>query len=130
MTSTRRSRAPRDHVVAGHWPHAELDGDHAASIAQELSSRLVEAIADRGGNINTISKIARVNWQTIMNLMEGRGWATIATVADLEQALGVDLWPRELRITHMGSPQGVPDHGTRKPRSSERTLLKAPDALR
>lgn len=106
MTSTRRSRAPRDHVVAGHWPHAELDGDHAASIAQELSSRLAEAIADRGGNINAISKAARVNWQTIMNVLQGRGWATLATVADLEQALDVDLWPREQRKTNMGESSG------------------------
>jgi hypothetical protein len=106
MTTTRRSRAPRDHIVAGQWPHAELDGDHAASIAQELSSRLVEAIAARGGNINLISKTAQLNWQTITNLMEGRGWATIATVADLEHALGVELWPRDLQKTHIEASSG------------------------
>jgi hypothetical protein len=59
--SSRRARPPRDHVVAGHWPHAELDGDHAKVIAQELSARLETLLAEQGISLSTISRTAGIN---------------------------------------------------------------------
>ncbi|MFD9891552.1 helix-turn-helix domain-containing protein [Amycolatopsis sp. NPDC059027] len=99
MGTTRRSHAPRSHVVSGDWPHADLDGDHAATIAQGISARLARLLAEQGRSLNAVSKAAAVNRQTIVNIVEGRVWPTIAVLADLERALGISfaldpaLWP-------------------------------------
>ncbi|RKT51874.1 helix-turn-helix domain-containing protein [Saccharothrix australiensis] len=88
---TRRTRAPRDHVVSGHWPHARLDGDHAAAVAQAVSARLARVLAEHGLSLNTVSKTAAVNRQTISNVLDGRVWPTIAVLADLERALDTPI---------------------------------------
>lgn len=91
MGGTRRSLAPCGHVVAGQWPHADLDGDQAAAIAQAIAARLGQLLADQGRSLNATSKAAAVNRQTIVNILDGRVWPTIAVLADLERALGVSF---------------------------------------
>ncbi|MFC5111213.1 hypothetical protein [Kibdelosporangium philippinense] len=78
-------------MVSGHWPHAELDGDHAAAIAQGISARLTGLLAENGSSLNAISKTAAVNRQTIVNIIDGLAWPTIAVLADLERALGTSF---------------------------------------
>jgi lambda repressor-like predicted transcriptional regulator len=90
--TTRRTRAPRDHITTGDWPSAALDGDHAAVTAQHIARRLAEALAEQGWSIAELHRRAGVNRQTIVNVLDGRVWATIAVIADLEQALGMPLW--------------------------------------
>lgn len=91
--STRRSLAPRAHVVSGHWPRAELDDDHAAATAQAIARRLAGLLAERECSLNAVSKRAGINRQTVANVLEGRAWATVAVIADLERALDAPLWP-------------------------------------
>ncbi|MFD0200064.1 MULTISPECIES: helix-turn-helix domain-containing protein [Saccharothrix] len=95
--STRRTRAPRDHITAGQWPTATLDGDHAALTAQTIARRLAEALGRREWSIAELHRRAGVNRQTIANVLDGRGWATIAVIADLERALDRRLWPAGVR---------------------------------
>ena len=95
--TTRRTRAPRDHVIAGQWPHATLDGDHAALIAQAIARRLGELLDERGWSIAELHRRAGINRQTITNVLDGRGWATIAVIADAERALGSALWPARMQ---------------------------------
>lgn len=120
MTTTRRSRAPRDHVIAGIWPVASLDGDPAAEVAQFIAARLREELGRTGYSLNGLRRRAGVNRQTITNILEGRVWVTIAVIADLESALGATLWPmrsftRAGQTGHAASSPGPssapPSHG-------------------
>ncbi|MFF0144483.1 helix-turn-helix protein [Amycolatopsis sulphurea] len=89
----RRTRAPRDHITAGRWPAATLDGDHAAAVAQAVARRLAAAMQEHGWSIAELHRRAGVNRQTITNVLDGRVWTTIAVIADLERALDWELWP-------------------------------------
>jgi lambda repressor-like predicted transcriptional regulator len=91
--TTRRNRAPRDHIAAGQWPNATLDGDHAAATAQHIARRLAAVVAERSWSVAELHRRAGINRQTIANILDGRGWATIAVIADLERALDQSLWP-------------------------------------
>ena len=92
--ATRRSDPPCDHVRAGQWPHATLDGSHAAATAQAIARALADALAERGWSIAELHRRAGVNRQTIVNVLDGRVWATVSVIADLERAVGAVLWPR------------------------------------
>ncbi|WP_170220849.1 helix-turn-helix domain-containing protein [Amycolatopsis cihanbeyliensis] len=85
--------------MSGQWPHADLDGDHAAAVMQRIAARLAHLLAEQDVSLNALSKAAVVNRQTIANIVEGRVWPTVAVLAELERALGTSfaldpaLWP-------------------------------------
>jgi hypothetical protein len=49
-----------------------------------------------------------VNRQTITNVLDGRGWATIAVLADLERALGARLCRMNRTVRHDRAQQWPP----------------------
>ncbi len=84
-------RSPRDHVVSGDWPVAQLDGDPAAEVAQRLAARLA-AVVD-GRSLRAVERATGVDHDTVARILRGAPWPDIATVAHLEHGLGADLWP-------------------------------------
>jgi hypothetical protein len=116
---TRRTRAPRDHVVSGDWPNAVLDGDLAAMVAQNVSARLERLLAEEPRSQSLISRSATINRQTIVNVVEGRAWPTIAVLADLERALGTtSCGTRTVRTRAASSsrpPSGSPHRCSLRP---------------
>ncbi|MBT2446355.1 MULTISPECIES: helix-turn-helix transcriptional regulator [unclassified Streptomyces] len=89
----KRSRSPAEYRLKGTWPHAVLDDHHGALVAQEVASRLRRAIDARGWSIAEVSRRSDVARLTIMKVLGGEVWCDLLTIANLEKALDVDLWP-------------------------------------
>lgn len=80
-------------VVRGQWPYARLRDHHGAHVAQELARRLHEAMRARPVSANRLASLSGVNRQTIANVVAGNVWPDLLTIANLEMALDMDLWP-------------------------------------
>lgn len=83
------------------WPHGHLTDPGAAAV-QDIARTLARILGDRGMSLRKIADTSGVNRQAIADLLEGRSWPDIATVARLGDALAVPLWPtsrsEEIRI--------------------------------
>lgn len=91
--SARRATPPAGMVVGGQWPYARLRDHHGARVAQELARRLHEAMTARPVSANRLAHLSGVNRQTIANVVAGNVWPDLLTIANLETALDMDLWP-------------------------------------
>ncbi|WP_405728580.1 helix-turn-helix domain-containing protein [Streptomyces sp. NBC_01537] len=89
----KRKRSPVEYGLHGVWPHAVLDDHHGARVAQELAARLRAAIDKHGWSIAELSRRSNVARLTIMKVLGGEVWCDLLTIANLERALNVDLWP-------------------------------------
>jgi ribosome-binding protein aMBF1 (putative translation factor) len=94
-----RTARPRSYVVAGSWPRAHLSAHHGARVAQEMARRLAEAMSEAALSANRLSRDSGVNRQTIANVLAGRVWPDLLTIANLERSLQVDLWPGRNIVT-------------------------------
>ncbi|MFI7644384.1 helix-turn-helix domain-containing protein [Nonomuraea sp. NPDC049400] len=89
-----RSRSPRDLAEdPENWPHADLSGHVAAAVVQAIAATLAEVIADQGLSFRRLAVMSGVNRQTINDLVAGRCWPDVATIAQLEASLAIRLWP-------------------------------------
>ncbi|MEN8649753.1 helix-turn-helix transcriptional regulator [Streptomyces sp. 21So2-11] len=89
----KRHRRPIGYRLKGTWPRAVLDDHHGAQVAQEVAARLRKAIDARGWSIAEVSRRSDVARLTIMKVLAGEVWCDLLTIANLEKALDVDLWP-------------------------------------
>jgi transcriptional regulator with XRE-family HTH domain len=64
-----------------------------AAAVQDIARTLAQILGDRGMSLRRIADTSGVNRQAIADLLEGRSWPDIATVARLGDALAVPLWP-------------------------------------
>ncbi|MFB4301056.1 hypothetical protein [Actinomadura sp. NTSP31] len=88
-----RAIRPCDFVVEGEWPHARLQEHHAARVAQAVAANLAAAMAEQAFSAKHLGRVSGVNRQTIANLLSGAVWVDMMTIANLESALQVWLWP-------------------------------------
>ena len=72
------------------WPDVACD-DTTAEVARLLALRLREALAGRSQR--SVGALTGVDYTTIGDVLAGRVWADLATIAKLERGLGADLWP-------------------------------------
>ncbi|MFI6940379.1 multiprotein-bridging factor 1 family protein [Streptomyces sp. NPDC050418] len=93
---SERARKPYLYVVRGQWPYAVMEPDIAAQVAQAVGRSLLEAMTRQELSANTLAKKSRVNRQVIAHVLAGKAWPDLMTVARLENALGVMLWPRHV----------------------------------
>ncbi len=64
--------------------------------AQLFARRLEQAVGDRP--LREVARAAGLSHSTLLAVMRGHRWPDMVTIAKLEQALDVDLWPgRDLR---------------------------------
>ncbi|WP_206743340.1 helix-turn-helix domain-containing protein [Streptomyces caatingaensis] len=101
-----RSRPPRDLARDPEtWPHALID-DPAAAVVQDIARTLATTLADQGRSLRRAAEGSGVNRQAIADLIAGRCWPDIATVARLENFLAVTLYPPGggMRRTHGKQP--------------------------
>ena len=84
---------PAEHLAAGLWPDGtpRTDAPLAVAYAQEIATRLQEALEDR--TISDVASQASLARSTIHDLLTGRTWPDIVTLAKLEYELGTRLWP-------------------------------------
>ena len=91
----RRSPAgpPRVFLATGEWPDGVLrdDAPVAARYALELSRRLRDATEGRA--LAVVAEDADIARSTLYDLLQGRTWADLQTLAKLEVTLGSRLWP-------------------------------------
>lgn len=66
---------------------------HGARVAQALAGRLQAAIARKGWSAAELSRCSGVARYTIAKALAGEAWPDLLTIANLEKALGEDLWP-------------------------------------
>ncbi|GGM00091.1 hypothetical protein GCM10010129_49600 [Streptomyces fumigatiscleroticus] len=89
----KRRRSPAEYVTDGAWPHAVLDDHHGARVAQEVAARLCRVIGERGWSVAEVSRRSGVSRMTVAQVLDGAVWCDLLTIANLEKALEVDLWP-------------------------------------
>ncbi|MEU5102053.1 helix-turn-helix transcriptional regulator [Streptomyces sp. NPDC021354] len=88
-----RRRPPRELAPDPEaWPDGHLTDPGAAAV-QDVARTLAQILRERGLSLRRIAEISGVNRQAIADLLEGRSWPDIATVARLGDALAVPLWP-------------------------------------
>ncbi len=86
-------KTPAEHFADGAWPDGTTD-DPAARVAAAFASRLRTAAAGR--SYRELGRLTGVDHEAIAKTVNGRNWPDLATIAKLEQGLGVDLWPGRL----------------------------------
>jgi lambda repressor-like predicted transcriptional regulator len=89
----KRRLKPLAYVVEGVWPHAVLSDHHGAWVAQEVAARLRRVIDANGWSVAEVSRRTGVSRMTIVQVLDGVVWCDLLTIANLEKALEVDLWP-------------------------------------
>ena len=92
--SKRPSSAPRTWLTAGaDWPDGDLDdaAPHAAKTTHAIVRRLHRAAAGRSQR--DIAEAAGFSSGTLSRLFNGLVVPDVATIARLEDVLGVSLWP-------------------------------------
>lgn len=88
-----RHQPPRSYAEQGQWPNARLRPHHGAAVTQEIARRLGEVMVQRKLSANRLAGLSGVNRQTISNVLTGRAWPDLITIANLEKALNTALWP-------------------------------------
>jgi len=89
-----RSRSPRELAKdPENWPHADLSGHPAALAVQAIAAALQNVMAEQGLSFRRLAERSGVNRQTVNDVVVGRCWPDVATVAQLEAGLGIRLWP-------------------------------------
>ena len=96
-----RARAPRDLTANPDlWPDTDLTGHLAGAAIQDIARALAEVIARDGWSLRRLAAVSGVNRQVIADLLAGRSWPDVATVARLGHAVGEPLWPGQATSTH------------------------------
>ena len=91
-------RRPRSYLVSEEdfWPDGDLrhDAPREAVMAQWIAQRFRDACADEGGlSTHKVAAMAgNVSQTAVYNLLHGRSWLDLPTIARLERTLGVTLW--------------------------------------
>jgi len=79
---------PRD--LTDDWP-VQVIADVSGEVARNLANSLKAAIAGRP--LRAIKDQTGVDHTTISDILNGRTWADLRTIARLEAGLDVDIWP-------------------------------------
>jgi transcriptional regulator with XRE-family HTH domain len=79
------------------WPEADLAGQVAADAVQHVARHLAAAITAQRLSLRALAAASGVNRQAIADLLAGRSWPDVATVARLGHAVGRPLWPADDR---------------------------------
>ncbi|MGP3967408.1 helix-turn-helix domain-containing protein [Streptomyces sp. 6N223] len=74
------------------WPDSSIT-DPAAAVVQHIARTLQAAMEERGGSLRRFAAALGVNRQVVADLVAGRSWPDIATVARLENVLDIPLYP-------------------------------------
>lgn len=84
-------KGPPRAYVDGEWPDGKNTGPEAVGYAQEIARRLAAAVGNR--SYRQVGREAGVDHTTITGIISGERWPDIVTLAKLEGALEVRLWP-------------------------------------
>ncbi|MGV9383523.1 helix-turn-helix domain-containing protein [Nonomuraea sp. NPDC003707] len=93
--SVRYDQAPNTYIARGDWPTADLvpDAPPGAHYAQEIARRLQAARGERGLSQQALADMAGLGQRTISRVLYGDVYCDVATLARLETALQISLYP-------------------------------------
>ena len=97
MASSPERNPPAHYMPAGMWPDGPLvpDAPNEVYLAAALAIRLRKHM--RGRTLDKMAELTGLGRQTIDNILIGKGWPDIRTVARLEVVLKQRLWGKEHR---------------------------------
>ncbi|MDG9674850.1 helix-turn-helix transcriptional regulator [Micromonospora sp. DH14] len=95
MARSHGENAPNTYVQNGHWPEATLrpDAPGSAHYAQEFARRLAAEMRGRPISNRELARLAGLSHPTIGSALNGDRYVDLRTLANLEVALGVELYP-------------------------------------
>lgn len=84
---------PADYAAEGSWPQCSLEEDAPvwAHYALDISSALEASLRDV--NVSELQRTTGVARSTVRRIIDGETWPDFVTLARLEDALNVRLWP-------------------------------------
>lgn len=82
---------PNSYLVSGVWPDGEVVGPTPARYAAEVGRRLQAAVGGRP--LREIAELADLDHTTLWAVLRGDRWPDLVTLAKLEEALDLRLWP-------------------------------------
>lgn len=83
--------SPSDRVAG--WPEAQSH-DPVGEVARQLVLNLRAAIGER--SLRSVASDCGVSHSTLTNILAGRHWPDLETIAKLEMGLSAQLWPRDV----------------------------------
>jgi len=91
--ATVRRHVPLEYLIHGQWPDGLLgqDAPIEALYAQQIAVRLRDGL--QGQSISAVCRQAGVNRSTVQDILAGRTYGQVASIARLESVLRVRLWP-------------------------------------
>jgi hypothetical protein len=72
------------------WPHAASD-DALGEVARRFAAQLRVIMGEKSAR--AVAKETGVSHLTILDVLAGRTWPDMFTIAKLEAGLAADLWP-------------------------------------
>lgn len=107
MPRSSKDHVPAHYMVGGAWPEAVLAADAPVSAyyGQRLAYNLQTVMTARGFNLRVLAERSGVAHTTISRVLRGRVLPDMGTIARLEVALGVQVFPKPtpLSETHNGN---------------------------
>jgi len=88
----RQPRANPVELADPPWPE-QPSTDPLGEVARQFVLNVRAAIGDR--SIRSVAAAAGMSHATLLNVLAGRVWPDLYTIARLEAALQTGLWPRQ-----------------------------------
>ena len=81
------------------WPHGTLQADAPpeAHLAQPVAHRLSDTLARQELSLRAASTATGASIRALFNILHGKTWSDLPTLARIERGLGIDLWGNEHR---------------------------------
>ncbi len=97
MVRRRQQVRPVEWLSRGSWPHGPLTSDAPpeARVARAITIELDAAM--RGRSPRSVAADAKLAHTTVYDLLKGRTYGDVITIARLEAALQRSLWPPTTR---------------------------------
>lgn len=124
MPARNLESAPRAYVSRGEWPTGTLrrGAPFEAHKLAAISQRLKAAIGER--SLRSIAAESDVSIGTLSNILGGRTWGDLVTLARLERALGADLWSGGAHTSAKSATSAANDKTGRNDAKTGRSDLK------
>jgi len=88
----RRRPSPSDRIGADNWPYGTA-ADRPSAYARSIAINVAAELTRRGWSHRELARRAGISHVTVSNVIAGTTWVDLATLAQLEIALGVELLP-------------------------------------
>lgn len=73
------------------WPDVPSD-DPVGEVARKFAINVRDAVGNR--SLRSVAEASGLTHVTLLNILGGKVWPDLSTIARLENGLGVQLWPK------------------------------------